>query len=70
MDQIKQNQSALREDVDTIKGNINEVKGSVNQIMWALGNLTARQEEERKAPPKEIACEGTSGVLEDGNLLL
>lgn len=38
--------------------------------MYVLANLTARHGEERKAPHKEFAREGTCGIVEDGNPLL
>lgn len=56
--------------MDSIKVNINQFKGRIDKIMCALANLTARQGEQRKAPRKEFAREGTCGILEDGNPLL
>lgn len=32
MKQIKQNQAALKDDIDSMKGNIDEVKGSVEKV--------------------------------------
>lgn len=38
--------------------------------MCALDNLMARHDEEQKAPYKETASDGTSGIPEYGNPLL
>lgn len=70
MDQIEQNQTALREDLDSMRGNIDELNRSIEQIMCALTKILARQDRERKAPLKETIHAETNGILVDGNPLL
>lgn len=48
MEQLEQNQVALRVDMDSVKGNVEEMKDKMDQLTRAIINMLAREVETEK----------------------
>ena len=54
MEQIEENQSAFKGDLEKVKGNIDSMRGDMSQVLIALKNIIERQEKIPRAAFKEV----------------
>ena len=69
MDQLEQNQAALRGDVEAVKENVGEMKSKIDQLTLAIQNMIARDTESSHRRTT-ILDWGSSRILNERKLKL
>lgn len=65
MDQLEQNQAALKGDTDSVKGNMEEMKDKMDQLTRAITNMMARKAE---ADKRRVAYVSTPSPVDSNPL--
>ncbi|KAI5422490.1 hypothetical protein KIW84_045797 [Lathyrus oleraceus] len=71
MEQLEQNQVALREDMDSVKGNVEGMKHKIDQLTRVITNMVAREAEADKrkvsstSPPPHVDGNPMQGFISD-----